>query len=60
MLNVCKCDPLEKLIATNWAYFKCPKCGTEYFSSGKAKVIDRTDEGSIKEREKRRWENRMC
>lgn len=49
----CKCDPLEKLIATNWAYYRCPKCGAEYFSHGNAKVIDKTDLGNIEERKKK-------
>jgi Zn finger protein HypA/HybF involved in hydrogenase expression len=46
----CNCDLLEKLIATNWAYYRCPKCGAEYFSSGDARVIDKTDLGSEEER----------
>jgi predicted RNA-binding Zn-ribbon protein involved in translation (DUF1610 family) len=49
----CECDPLEKLIATNFPYFRCPKCGEEYISSGRAKVIDKTDLGSIEERKQK-------
>lgn len=49
---MCDCDPLWKLCATNFPYFRCPKCGKEYFSSGNAKVIDKFDLGSIAEREK--------
>jgi hypothetical protein len=50
---MCRCDPLEKLIATNWSYYRCPKCGKEYFSAGRARVIDKTDLGSIKERKRK-------
>lgn len=49
---MCNCDPLEKLIATNFPYFRCPNCGKEYFSSGNARVIDKCDLGSIAVREK--------
>lgn len=50
---MCICGTLEKLIATNWAYYRCPKCRKEYFSAGKAKVIDKTHLGSIEERKKK-------
>lgn len=49
---MCNCDPLEKLISTNFPYFRCPKCGNEYFSSGRAKVIDKCHLGSMAVREK--------
>jgi CHASE3 domain sensor protein len=48
---MCDCNPLEKLIATNFAYFRCPKCEKEYFSSGDARVIDKCNLGSIAVRE---------
>jgi hypothetical protein len=51
-MSKCKCDPLEKLIATNFPYFRCPKCGAEYISSGNARVIDKCNLGSIVIREK--------
>ena len=49
---MCKCDLLEKLIATNWAYYRCPKCEAEYLSSGDARVIDKTDLGNIATRKR--------
>jgi hypothetical protein len=49
---MCNCDPLWKLCATNFPYFRCPKCGREYFSSGDARVIDKFDLGTLEEREK--------
>lgn len=52
-MKECKCDPLEKLIATNWAYYKCSKCGKEYFSSGNAEVIDKTKLGSEETRKRK-------
>ena len=52
MTKTCDCDLLEKWIATNFPYFRCPKCGEEYLSSGDAEVIDKCDLGSIQKREK--------
>jgi len=52
MEDNCKCEILEKLIATNWSYYQCPKCGESYFSSGMSKVIDMTHLGSEEERKK--------
>jgi YgiT-type zinc finger domain-containing protein len=52
-MTECKCDPLEKLIITNFPMFRCPKCGEWYFSPGKAKVIDKCHLGNTEERKKR-------
>jgi hypothetical protein len=49
---MCDCDPLWKLCATNFPYYRCPKCGREYFSSGDAKVIDKFDLGTLADRVK--------
>jgi len=49
---MCDCNSLWKLCATNFPYFRCPKCGAEYLSSGKAEVINKFDLGSITVREK--------
>ncbi len=50
-MKKCKCNPLEKLLVTNFPYFRCPKCGAEYLSSGNATVIDKCELGSIAQRE---------
>ena len=52
MKSKCKCNPLWKLIATNFPYFWCPKCGKEYFSYGDAEVIDKCDLGTLAKRER--------
>lgn len=36
----CGCDTLQRTMATNWSYYKCVKCGMNYFSSGNAEVLD--------------------
>ena len=50
MIDECPCDPLEKLITTNFPVFRCPECESIYWSPGRAEVIDKCHLGNTKER----------
>ena len=39
-MSECKCNPLHRIKALNWLYYKCPNCGMKYFYVKDVETVD--------------------